>query len=277
MMLLDHASADIRVAALSLLASSPSNSPLTVDVLVHLRQCLPYFHRETNAKTRNEFVALSKLLSTRLKATFRHLKNQKKIDFESIIPVETESMLRSYSSFFKWYQDFLISELLTGASYQAHITALQVMPFFLIRDLDLPIQPLYQRLLRPLLDLILNPFDDVRQAAASILDSIFEDAQITKSEQLSASSMLAVLEDARKRADRLMRRTCRADHSDGFGRIQFLIYRLITNAANLDRSEATEFLKKLLHTLEKEVEELQKNMLSAISASSLHGHIIALR
>lgn len=157
--LLAHSSSAVRLAALSLLASSSASSrPLCRRVLRHMRQFIPHFHVEANAKPRNEFIALMKKLCMRIRsATLSLLRRDQntynvtgeqassaahffaRLDDEG--PVSpgnvTEQVLNEmyileeHLAFRKWYMVFLLQELRPTATYQSHITALKVLSFLI--------------------------------------------------------------------------------------------------------------------------------------------------
>lgn len=164
--LLENSSSSVRIAALSLLvSSSTSTRPFSPRVLRRVRQCIPYFHVEGNAKPRNEFIALVKKLCTRLQgATLSLLRQARDQDsmigeqasaavpfvatFDSKEPVSLENaaekvlnedlpVLEEHLAFRKWYMVFLIQELRPTATYQSHITALKVLDLLTVQTIAL--------------------------------------------------------------------------------------------------------------------------------------------
>ena len=158
--LLEHSSSSVRIAALSLLvSSSASTRPFCKGVLRRLRQCIPCFHVEVNAKPRNEFIALMKKLCMRLRGatssilrcrqnldnlTKQHVstaaRSVAKIDAEEQVGSgkimeqaldERSSVLEEHLIFRRWYMVFLLQELRPTASYQSHITSLKVLDFLM--------------------------------------------------------------------------------------------------------------------------------------------------
>ena len=210
--LLEYPSSSVRITALSLLVSSTASArPFRRRVLCHMRQCIPYFHVEVNAKPRNEFIALMKKLCTRLcGATLALLRRGQdnlareqasntapvaaKFDAErSVIPGhvvkqaldEQSHILEEHLAFRKWYMVFLLQELRPTASYQSHITALRVLEFMTTQTIALrntspkshndyssALNEYLPRslFLRALTELLLDPFDDVRQSANRVFD-----------------------------------------------------------------------------------------------------------
>ena len=324
---LKHVSASVRLSALSLLVSSSVTSkPFTQSVLETLRVCLPYFHVEVNAKARNEYIALMRKLCVRLeRAIMSFLRaghTSLKSGFEESSTSQPESvknnkatwkpreqLLRSHIGFRKRYLLFLIHELRPTASYQSHITALKILyPLFegesarraaLSRgnyeDLNALDETLPRNLChRALYDLLLDPFDDVRQWAAWVLELCIQrdlaalgfplvgtlrqkpDGVDQKREVIAEGPVIDTeLYMAEKRAEQ----TGRADHADGVGRLYGLLYsanRKIVEPTKRDHSSFA-IVDRLISNTEKEVIIAANNLLHAIGNASLHGHLIALR
>lgn len=344
--LLEHPSSNVRIAALSLLVpSSASAGPFCRQVLRRLRQCVPYFHVEVNAKPRNEFIALIKKLCMRLRgATISILRCGKNLDASTTMktsniapsvagsdgkePVSTgdvtvqaldeqSQILKEHLAFRKWYMVFLIQELRPTASYQSHITALKILPFLMdqpiaLRNISPKIHNEYfgalnehlptDLFLRPLTELLLDPFDDVRQSANTVFelylsttsipprsipgggtdnkaDSVDQEAKNqADSEVDSHKANCSILVDLEK-AEKLAGITGRADHADGFGRLSNLLYTttgaLVKPASWHQRRHL--IVDRVIATLEKEVDIAKDDLLLAVGSRPLHGHLIALR
>ena len=205
--LLEHASSSVRMAALSLLVTSSALlKPMSRRVIHHLQMCLPHFHVEANAKSRNEFIALMKKLCMRLRGATMSLLRATHApeapgleeDSKSTANSESNSVehqsgigedLRAHTAFRRWYLLFLIHELRPTASYQSHITALRILhpllegevagrrtlsksdiEYFKALDENVP----RGLVLGPIFDLLLDPFDDVRHWAALVYEVYFQ-------------------------------------------------------------------------------------------------------
>ena len=341
--LLEHSSSAVRLAALSLLVSSPASSrPFCRRVLRRMRQCIPHFHIEVNAKPRNEFIALMKKLCTRIRgATLSLLRHDQnlysvtgeqtstaahffaKLDDEGpvssgnvIEQVLNEEMyiLEEHLAFRKWYMVFLLQELRPTATYQSHITALKVLSFLIEQTIALHNTPsrshsdyisaLNEHLpeglfVRSLTELLLDPFDDVRQVANRVIDLHLsinlipqtregrDDGQELRNQEAkyetdndddyckANESTLFNLIRAEDRAGI----TGRADHADGLGRLYNLLFTTcgpLAKPAGWHQSRYL-ILDHVISMLEKEVDIASKDLLFAVSHMSLHGHLIALR
>ena len=341
--LLEHSSSAVRLAALSLLVSSSASSrPLCRRVLRRMRQCIPYFHVEANAKPRNEFIALMKKLCMRIRgATLSQLRRNQtsckvtgeqaptaahffaRLDGEG--PVSSENVieqalneemyiLQEHLVFRKWYMVFLLQELRPTATYQSHITALKVLSFLIEQTIALRNTPSRSHndyisalnedmpqdlFVRPLTELLLDPFDDVRQSANRVFDLHLsikntpqtreerEDSQELRHQE--AKYEIDNDDDYRKanesilfnliRAEDKAGITGRADHADGLGRMYNLLFTTsgaLAKPAGWHQSRCL-ILDHVISLLEEEVDIASKDLLFAVSHMSLHGHLIALR
>lgn len=344
--LLDHSSSSVRLAALSLLIfSSTSTKPFSRKVLHRVRQCIPYFHVEVNAKPRNESIALMKKLFMRLRGatvslfrrgqdldTFtREEKNSTASSIASFDVKEPVSLgnlaeqalddrvhiMEEHLDFRKWYMIFLLLELRPTASYQSHITALKMLDFLTgqtitfrntsskSRDdfLDAWNEHLPRGMFsRPLTELLSDPFDDVRQSANTVFDLHLSTTSIPRTSLLrgeidleadsidkEAKNQAKNQEDQRnanhsifsdlKKAEIKVGITGRADHADGFGRLNNLLYTTsgaLAKPAGWHQS-CHSIVDHIISTLEKEVHIAKDNLLLAVSSRPLQGHLIALR
>ncbi len=324
--LLEHAVPNVRIAALSLLVSSPtSTKSFSPEVFRRLRVCLPFFHVEVNPKTRNEFVAVMKRFCFRLRgATISLLRCSRELgpkehDIESGIEgtatditnaaSDLHEELDSHLAFRRYYLLFLLDELRPTASYQSHITALKILRA--VYDGELAgrssiskVKHNYFRALaetnrggmhlRPLSDLLLDPFDDVRQIAAEVLEielelnlvpgfpsesgEIEDEPGVQRKDKLCRGAN-GVIHSALSRAESKAANTGRADHADGVGRLYKLLY---SSSLVLDQPTSwydCNFLiiEHLLSALEDEVKVAARDLPLAVGCASLHGHLIALR
>lgn len=315
--------------------STVSSSPVPIETLQLLQQVLPHFHTETNAKVRNEYLVLVKSLFSHVRrglvlgfreklshevyANENIIINLDKSQVSTIHGQESQVLLEKNVTFLKWFDEFLIDELHPSASYQRHITALKAMSSIdsalrfkngainilsinktgseshnTARDCSLSFQ-----LIRLLLDLIMDPFDDVRSAAASLLRNLLSNVNSTNSffnlnisvqakenkdeNAFSASSPIShnigdIFVSTVDRAKNLMSRTGRADHADGFGRLcclNFEFYDIINTSVDID--DRISVMKNLWSSISEDIQNLQNNFSFAVGNSPLHGNLIALR
>ena len=310
--LIEHASADVRIAAFSMMiSSSPLSTPLHDNILGCLQDCIPHFHQEANPRTRNEFLASMKPLCLRLgnaTKTFSRLSaaaGQRYQDFPGV-----GENLMHHIRLVTWYHQFLLHELRPTASYQSHITALKVMHIlFSNSNLTDLISSDHQHHwevgqrenkrgkryafdhVRPLLDLFVDPFDDVRQSASSVFSLVFPftllDDSISRSKRSARSydstescpqdALNESIEIARVRADERVRRSGRADHADGLGRLYDLQYHMSKSSCCLGTIQGRDIFNDLLSVVEQMIGDVGHDQLHALTSTSLHGYVIALR
>lgn len=326
--LVTHASPDVRIAALGLAVHSVSSiEPLSANLLRCLRQIVPYYHAEVNAKARNEFLSLMKKLCLRLRGSISSLtkasySSSRKPDNEqhTILPGgstkssqalvdDKPSPLAQQIAFRDWYMVFLTNELRPTASYQRHISALKMLFFMFQLRLDSAsaISPAEcidaenlrssqriafdAQLLRSLMDLTVNPFNDVRWAAASALKMVAPMLLACSVDAYPGDQSLSAynteLLRTLHRAEATMHDTGRADHADGLGRLYELHYEscgTLTGPISCDENQPSlgdknrmSILASLWHRLDGDIAIARENLRVAVSTSPLHGYLIALR
>lgn len=217
-------------------------------------------------------------------------------------------VLEEHVAFRKWYMVFLLQELHPSASYQSHITALKVLECLMGQDCACRntsmkgnrdyIDSLNEHLprglfLRPLIELLLDPFDDVRQFADTVLSLYLPTSsipRICKSTGGVEDKVGSVDQEAKNQADqpilsalnkaeKIAGITGRADHADGFGRLTNLLYETAGTLTKPARGHQScySIVDHLLSTIEKEVDIAKEDLLIAVSSKPLHGRLIALR
>lgn len=288
--LIEHMSPSVRLNALSLLISSKSASPLASGTLACLKRCVPYFNMEVEPKSRNEFIALMKIMAIKFQNIIRLLSRQDTRESHEDVKTDQAISLIEHLNFVHWYTTFLVFELRPTASYQSHITSLKVLSFFVDQvaeyknseTLKSSIETKITHLcdtgtIRCMIDLLLNPFDDVRQAVTSILEQIMDSYATDATSAEFLGKLEVLLKIALSRAEVAFRQSGRADHSDGFGRLHALLFRLKDRQGSMAKNKHEETLHLLLHELQVGANALQQNFPAAIKISSLHGYLISLR
>ena len=316
--LLDHASPAVRISAFSLLISNDSALFVSSKMLQRLRMSLPYFHLEPYSKSRNEFIALMKKLLVKLLGKIKsELKTgptaiDTRLNFDKVSqqvevrPAKPEhqsvpSVVQATCEFLSWYLEFLIHDIRPNAPYQSHITALKVLQFMqhqlsafsrlfigYSQDLGILLGKINERLLlRPLLDILVDPFDDVRETATSILGLLLGSekhsvgslrSELLSDEQDRDDCYDEVFHTALDKAELQVSRTGRADHADGVGRLLRLLYTSCSLTIRAAHSgDPLIFLEKLMSTTEEEALIVADSLVAALHRATLHGHLIALR
>ena len=142
-----------------------------------------------------------------------------------------------------WYLRFLIRELRPTGNYAGHITALRVLKLcFKQIDLgSLPRDTLWHQSLpnisTMLLELLLDPFDDVRTEASDLLDLLLEFEMMSHRSSpvpLNGSArniddndcnIICRLLDAMPQIRGISQLTGRTSHAEGFAHLQRLVFR----------------------------------------------------
>lgn len=332
--LLYHANPQIRSAAFSLVVhSSPSKQPLTQKTLTSLRLALPFCHSEVDPKFRQDNLALIKKLILRLTATLKTFRTtaapimvnefladrNRSTSSVATISDQERQEYGQHKAFLAWYLDFLTHELGPTSSYQRHVVSLKVLDF-LFSNLSTLREPWTERnfygrkrrnsqsmfdidaeLVTSLLDLVIDPFDDVRESAAAVLSNIMQTiskdvalpmhCQMSKehpfflvgprSETRTMSLALdnPIWTETLCRIKAKMQSTGRADHADGFGRL----YDLFHGPYGTPRERPTWYtepqatLGESMSELEQAVSLARANLSLAVKTATLHGHLIAIR
>lgn len=341
--LLSHKAGNVRSAAFSVLVSSISSiRPFTLRTFNLLRQNLGLLHSDTDAKIRNEVLSNTKHMVGRIKGAVSFLArevassrvkrnqiSQKKGESLDIAntPSQEAMALQEHKDFIIWYRNFLINELIPAASYQRHITALRAIQILVDSGLltrhektsldsladaqlhEIPTENIFtEKMMRLLLDLLMNPFEDVRAAATQLLklapercfmqqyivqSSAHPNSQVSLLQNTSThgngraldraldvsgrkwsqhAKVPGILASFIQKAETASRRTGRADLADGVGRTHELIYSLqATDEARLD------LLVNLVSDLESKVVIAENDLAQAVLLAPVHGNFAALR
>jgi len=301
---LSHPSVPVRSSAFALLVSSQATTkPFSQTAFALLRRHLAAFHTDYDARFRNEVLGLTKSLIRRVKNVItvseRSLAGsatregeaarpatRKKFGPEAALKDDAEAIeIRDrHQDFLEWYMDFLKGELLPTASYQRHITALRAALLTIKLgkhagagdefDADvadrMASDPSWTRLL---LDLMLDPFDDVRDNACAVL-SLFppELFTATANSGKGQTTLLETLQLLCNRAQSLANRTGRADHGDGAARSQGLRCRwLITQDRRID------LVSEAVGALETKIAKGETDLGHAAIENPVHGDFAAIR
>ncbi|KAF4977485.1 hypothetical protein FZEAL_6004 [Fusarium zealandicum] len=307
---LAHPSHEVRSLALSLLISSPSTTrPYSSTALDLLRKHLPTYFADSDAKIRNDAASKARDMFKRVRGAIFVLKKsiprvaaqgqmgdqQQAQESKSILyrtnlislpEAQLVTCLEYHEKFLVWYIGFLCGELTPTASYQRHIASLKAVSFILrlegenaktwetSDDQRLFFDLFDGRWVRALSDLIMDPFDDIRDYSALVLKRIFSDQRyrnfylMAEQEKVNPSEELTEL---LKRANELARQTARADQSDGVARICQLLYRFAE-----DEEQRVTFLSKLIGALEEKVTVAEKDLGRAVLEAPLHGDFASL-
>ncbi|KAL2813296.1 putative death-receptor fusion protein-domain-containing protein [Aspergillus granulosus] len=294
-----HHDFNIKLAALSLLIMAPSTTkPLSSGAIRAIIKSLPSLHAESDPGSRGEILSLVRGLIVRLKGGVLANKENPvtyKTANKKLVPIferdddETQSCMKDY-------MEFLLADLRPTASYHRHSMALKTILLLLESGLDerysgsLSNKPEHRdikwkfhleifsaRLERLLVDLLLDPFDEVRSTALHLLKLfprpvLFDDA----GRNTEKPKLLVALD----KAGQLASNTSRADHADTVARLYSVIF---YTAESQELSEANWWDTKLgvveniLKKLEEKLSSPEGLFNSALRDAPLHGYLCALR
>ncbi|KAI5465811.1 putative death-receptor fusion protein-domain-containing protein [Mariannaea sp. PMI_226] len=309
---LAHPSNEVRSFAFSLLISSPSTTrPYSSTALDLLRKHLPAFFADSDAKFRNDVASKVRDMFKRVRGAIFVLKKsipraaarkQKDTNAQDASAAPNTAIYRAnlillpedalveclkiHEAFLFWYIGFLCSELTPTASYQRHIASLKATKFILrlegeksktwetSDDQSLFFDRFDATWLRALADLVMDPFDDVRDHSASVLKDIFSDGRYRFFQLFSQGGKVNAAEELSElltRADRQAHRTARADHSDGVARACQLLYRFSEGEQG-----RVSLLSTLISGLESKLSAAEKDLGQAVLEAPLHGDFSSL-
>ncbi|KAI1004258.1 hypothetical protein K3495_g3956 [Podosphaera aphanis] len=341
--LLAHKNDLVRSLSFSALASSSSPlRPLSLTAIRIMRSKLYILYSDIDVKFRNEVLSTIKKLIERLRGSTaflvkeidtRKFQTQNHNDLTETQKDQTrhllrqaEDLLQHQETFVEWWFEFLQGELIPTASYQRHITSLKTIYLWLgsgilndqcqitrAREVisenktawPFTINLFTQKMTRLLMDLLVDPFEDVRTLAHSILKtsspskymernlmplaepevkvepltkglgnlSVAEHLESGKDIIVSHSMIdrLHLLADFIKLIREVSDKTGRADYADGFARSYELLYHLQTF-----RQGRTKILTDLIDELTRKVAIAENNLTQAVEDVPLHGNLAAL-
>lgn len=197
---------------------------------------------------------------------------------------EATEVLNRHTGFLTWYIDFLKGELIPTASYQRHITALKAA-LLTARlgkhagagdELDIDIAKLIssdQTWIRLLFDLMLDPFDDVRDSASILLGLLPQElVGTTAGTTLDSEGLLGTLREFCARAQALADTTGRADHGDGAARSHGLLCRWLDN-----QDLRINLVSNVIQSLEDKITKAEKDLGHAALENPVHGDFAAIK
>jgi hypothetical protein len=273
-----------RMTGLSLLATSQAATrPISPKALTLIRRNLFHYFADTDANFRSDVFGLVQKLFDRSRAITAVLARQVEktaVDSKSPSPHPSD-VLQYHVDFLKWFRRFLISELRPTASYQHHISALKCLTIFARSGLDNRVErydwsksalgethwPFDLHIIdgsacRLLLDLLVDPFDDIRQIAATIL-ALFPTLLATQMDTLNT---------ALDRAEESMLNTGRADQADGVAHI----YAILDGQLRL-QGGSVGMTPHLVGELESMLSMAKDDLAEAVERYPVHGLLTSLR
>jgi hypothetical protein len=320
----------VRLAGLSLVVSSHSiTRPFTKGGLRCLKSSFSPLFFETDANIRGEVLVLVQRMLDRLKAATATLEKtlarnkgqpeKSRGEREVRKPVsyiDQASVIFYHREFLAWFIRFLRAQTHPAAAYQRHITALKALVLVATSGLDgdidrthLSKQGLGENkwsfhttifsswLRRSLYELVMNPFDDVRNFAALLLKmapgTACENTLRPNVPQNSAAASSSKYGEADtyifrflQRAEERMLRSGRADHADGVSRTYALLFetthmnppdQTLENGSPVWWYTKLGIVCHLVEQLEVTIHTANTNLSLAVSKFPMHGILASLR
>ncbi|KAI9641577.1 hypothetical protein NHQ30_010389 [Ciborinia camelliae] len=291
--LLTHPSDTVRSLAFSVLVSSASSiRPFSTAALTFLQENMAHLYADTDAKFRNDVLSNTKHMIERIKGATAYLIRE--IDRMIIQDrqgdcTDAKKLLEKHENFLIWFLEFLLGELVPTASYQRHITSLRAISLLLRSGLhehscgdqnsmNTPDATIWAHTLsvfnpksmRLILDLLMDPFEDVRSGATTILK--LASPHNFQSPKNHNSRDFDVLMEFIGRAEDFAKRTGRADYADGVARSYQILYGLLDpNKGRLSLVEG------LITGLERKVEIAQRDLGEAVLIAPVHSDFSTIR
>lgn len=253
----------LRLHAYDLLSiSSATHTAVPVQTLECISRSLKHLHNENDAYERGELLAVTRRLLHRVENGKPELLTSQ---VWSQSPTETTWDQHVRSDFNGQLVQFLTSELGPGISYSRHILALQTLQ--LIPDVNVSVEVNGNTLLDSLLSLVLDPFNDVREASAHLIKRL-----ATQEVSADAGLLLPLL---CQRLGSLSARSGRQDHADAAGRLGAAMIPEIgaENSEEATESQAQD-ANNITQLLARRVSAMDE--LTPGTSFPLHGTILAL-
>lgn len=304
---LSHPSHEVRSLALSLLVTSPSTTrPYSPTAFGLLKKHLSTFFADPDAKFRVDVSAKARDMFKRVRGAIHVLKRSiprargrtqeaNKVISQPILyrsnlillpEVQLTDCLEYHVEFLHWYIAFLCNELIPTASYQRHIAGLKAL-MYIVRmegadsktwetadDQELFFDRFDSKWARALFDLVMDPFEDVRDLSATGLAKCYADGRYRRL-TLTGSEIIGIpvneVKSLSQRANELARRTARADHSDGASKASQLLYRFLESG-----EERLQMLSKMAEDLSRKISKAEIDLGQAVVDSPLHGDFASL-
>ncbi|KFY35851.1 hypothetical protein V494_05528 [Pseudogymnoascus sp. VKM F-4513 (FW-928)] len=254
----------------------------TKHMLERLRGALALLTREASLRVTRRQLATDPNSPTELQT----LHNTEQVDKEDS---DIQTHIQEHERFLSWYLSFLAQELVPTASYPRHITSLKSLEILLKTGVQLSpgvptintsrgsdtfwpkqvnvFSPSFCRLL---LDLVLDPFEEVRNCSVSVLNSAPRDCFGPLSDT-PYGPVPQLLQDLLSEAKMSSAQTGRADAADGLAHMNVLHFKVLDNDQH-----RLDFFNSLLSVLENDIEVASSDSDIPTDAIPLHGQLTTL-
>ena len=284
--LVAHPQAEIRLRALALIISTPATTQaFSAKALRSLTEPLCYVHGDHDPQVRNEIFSILRKMVGRIRGgSARSLKAPIGALNKTEHLVQDAPTLKMSKDFMEWYISFLLLELRPGASYQRRIFALQMMRFLLQSGLGKDVArqhlskfgedelqwPFYiyffgRSFVETLLRLLLDPYEDIRTMAHSLLKFYNGSLHIPSKAEVRVVEHIA-------------RRSRRGDHADGLGRLYDLwVMRQHSKRPNSPSGGKGHLVHQQLEKLQSAISNIDQVENVGEAALPLHGLLLSLK
>lgn len=273
-------SPDARSTGLTLLiASHAMTTPFSCKALNLLKHHLNHFLADPDANFRGKVFSLMQRLLDRMRAVSAVLARQVGMKCDARHDDEPARTLYEHKTFLKWLVRCLTGELRPSASYQRHISALKILLITARSGMDSQISTAHLskvalgetrwpfsmnvfdgELRALLLELVIDPYDDVRHTAAQLLQLCpTGDTDFCKMTELALHG-----------AEATMLASGRADHADGYA----LLYALSHQQRGLSKIDT---MKPLLDRLSHMLDIAEGDLAQAVERYPIHGLLTSMR
>ena len=220
MILLGNGEPEIRATTLGLLLFSRATSePVPDNVLLVVVQNLDHIFDDGDAHYRGEATNIFAKLVRRLNDSFSKLER-----------LRQDGQHQTLQNFLEHFVQKMLSYLGPSHTYQRHILTLQILQHVLaapklllyLRDIDAFSETYQRSLCCNLLSLVMDPFEDVRDLAWTMLRSVSTQVTGDQAHPSFRGLLAATTTNLLPHLERLAACSARSDHADGLGRIHSL-------------------------------------------------------
>ncbi|OBT50818.1 hypothetical protein VE04_08320 [Pseudogymnoascus sp. 24MN13] len=202
---------------------------------------------------------------------------------------DIQTHIQEHENFLSWYLSFLAQELVPTASYPRHITSLKSLEILLKTGVQLSpgiptintsrgsdtfwpkqVNVFSPSVCRLLLDLVVDPFEEVRNCSVSVLNSAPRDCFGPLSDT-PYGPVPQLLQDLLSEAKMASSQTGRADAADGLAHMNVLHFKILEHDQH-----RLNFFHTLLSLLEDDIEIARSDLKLAVDRVPLHGQLTTL-
>lgn len=291
--------------------------PLTPGDVKAVKASIPLMFSETDSDVRGDILACIQRLVDRLRSVTLTLSRKMARSGKPQPPNALAKSLRMHRDLLTWLIKAATDGLRPAANYQTHFFSLKTLLIMAKSGIDPSIRRGYlskqatsdvkwsfnvrlfnSALVSTLLDLLLDPFDDLRSFSAILLEMLVCPVSPVLCRQmvtmLNNGFMMSICDQQQQlpafidRAQKVMQISGRADHADGASRAFALVYAAFRDGNGSQHDPSSKgapfdihFVMLLVHYLTRElfstIDACKRNIVNAINSSPMHGRLSSLR